>query len=117
MRGIMSTIKLFKEANMKTKFCKNIILSRVVITEDTTYRYRVIRTPRSECSHDFSLLVSTESDDDCDECFVFSISTDEEKAVRLCEYFAGETVSAMHTEEILSDLIGEMTAPSELRSL
>lgn len=102
---------------MKTKFCKNIILSRVVITEDTTYRYRVIRTPRSECSHDFSLLVLTESDDDCDECFVFSVSTDEEKAVRLCEYFAGETVSAMHTEEILSDLIGEMTAPSELRSL
>lgn len=102
---------------MKTKFCKNIVNSRVVVTEDTTYRYRVIRTPRKESCSDYSLLVSTESDDGCDECFIFSVSTDEEKASRLCEYFASETVSAMHTEEILSDLIGEMSAPSELRSL
>ena len=109
-------LKTHKEASMKTDFCKNIIISKAVRTEDAVYRYRIIATPRAE-GYDYSLFVSTEMGDICDECFVFSVSTDEKKAITLCEYFAGETVSAVHTEELLSDLIGEITAPSALRLL
>ena len=102
-------LKTHKEASMKTDFCKNIIISKTVRTEDAVYRYRIIATPRAE-GYDYSLFVSTEMGDIC-------VSTDEKKAITLCEYFAGETVSALHTEEILSDLIGEITAPSALRLL
>lgn len=94
-------------------FCENIILSRFLLSEGSEYRYRVIKTPCGK-GNDYSLFVSTETGGECDECFVFSISTKEETAARICEYLAGETVSALHVKEILSDLLGEDSAPTEL---
>lgn len=97
-------------------FCENIILSRFLLSEGSEYRYRVIKTPCGK-GNDYSLFVSTETGGECDECFVFSISTKEETAARICEYLAGETVSALHVKEILSDLLGEDSAPTALGAI
>lgn len=94
-------------------FCENIILSKFLLSEGSEYRYRVIKTP-CDRGNDYSLFVSTETNGECDECFVFSVSTKEETAARICEYLADETVSALHVEEILSDLLGEDSAPAAL---
>lgn len=81
------------------------------------YRYRVIETPRESGGYDYSLFISSENDNFCDECFIFSISADLCKATSICRYLADESVSALQAQDIISDLLGEESAPQTLAAL
>ncbi len=101
---------------MKTNCHDQIILSESQTFRDAVYRYRVIETPR-ESGSDYSIFISSEVGDLCDECFIFSISTDIEKAESICKYLAKEAVSALHAQDIISDLLGESSSPAPLAAL
>ena len=102
---------------MKTNCHDQIILSESQTFQGAVYRYRVIGTPRESGSNDYSIFISSEIGDSCDECFIFSISTDLEKAESVCKYLAEESVSALHAQDIISDLLGEESSPDPLSEL
>lgn len=101
---------------MITNCHDQIILSESQTFQGAVYRYRVIKTPR-ENGNDYSIFISSEIGDSCDECFIFSISTDLEKAESICKYLAEESVSALHVQDIISDLLGEESSPKPLSEL
>ncbi len=101
---------------MKTNCHNQIILSESQTFQGAVYRYRVIETSR-ENGCDYSLFISSEAEDLCDECFIFSISSDIEKAESICRYLAEKSVSALHAQDIISDLLGEESAPAPLAAL